>query len=360
MALLEVRDLTVSFNTPDGVVQAVRGLSFDVERGETLAIVGESGSGKSVATQTITGLTRGARVSGSATFDGVELLGAPAKTLQRIRGARIGMIFQDPLSSLHPYYTVGWQIVEMIRAHRPTTSTASARARAAELLGLVGIPNAANRLDDFPHQFSGGMRQRVMIAMAMALDPALLIADEPTTALDVTVQAQVLGVMRRLQEEFGTAIILITHDLGVVAQMSDDVVVLYAGRAMERAPRRTIFYMGHHPYTQGLLASLPVQSGTRERLTPIAGTPPSLIDPPEQCPFAPRCPQVFDRCWQALPLLEPVARDPEHTSACFLPKDGSGGSPETARRLDTAPQEEPEKEPSTQPDAGARKEKESA
>ncbi len=321
MALLEVRDLSVSFATPDGVVRAVRGLSFDVERGTTLAIVGESGSGKSVATQTITGLTRGARVSGSAKFDGVELLGAPTKTLQRIRGARIGMIFQDPLSSLHPYYTVGWQIVEMIKAHRPDTATATARARAAELLALVGIPNAAGRLDDYPHQFSGGMRQRVMIAMAMALDPALLIADEPTTALDVTVQAQVLGVMRRLQEEFGTAIVLITHDLGVVAQMSDDVVVMYAGRAMERAPRRTLFYLGHHPYTRGLLASLPAQGGTRARLTPIGGTPPSLIEPPTRCPFAPRCPHAFDRCWHELPRLEPVANDPDHTSACFLPKD---------------------------------------
>jgi peptide/nickel transport system ATP-binding protein len=360
MALLEVRDLTVSFNTPDGVVQAVRGLSFDVERGETLAIVGESGSGKSVATQTITGLTRGARVSGSAKFDGVELLGAPQKTLQRVRGDRIGMIFQDPLSSLHPYYTIGWQITEMIRAHRPTTSTASARARAAQLLGLVGIPNAATRLDDFPHQFSGGMRQRVMIAMAMALDPALLIADEPTTALDVTVQAQVLGVMRRLQEEFGTAIILITHDLGVVAQMSDDVVVMYAGRAMERAPRRTIFYMGHHPYTQGLLASLPAQGGTRARLTPISGTPPSLIDPPERCPFAPRCPNAFDRCWDELPGLEPVARDPEHTSACFLPKDGSEARPEAARRLDTDAQSEPEDGDGTESRPGSPKEKESA
>ncbi|WP_374969094.1 ABC transporter ATP-binding protein [Terrabacter sp. BE26] len=343
MALLEVRDLSVSFATPDGVVQAVRKVSFDVDRGTTLAIVGESGSGKSVATQTITGLTRGARVSGSARFDGVELIGASAKTLQGIRGAKIGMIFQDPLSSLHPYYTVGWQIVEMIRAHRPQTATATARARAAELLGLVGIPGAAKRLDDYPHQFSGGMRQRVMIAMAMALDPALLIADEPTTALDVTVQAQVLGVMQRLQEEFGTAIVLITHDLGVVAQMSDDVVVMYAGRAMERAPRRTLFYLPHHPYTRGLLASLPAQGGTRTRLTPIAGTPPSLIDPPEECPFATRCPDVFEHCRHEVPRLDPVARDPRHTSACFLPKDGASlrpapgaGRPATVREEESA------------------------
>jgi oligopeptide/dipeptide ABC transporter ATP-binding protein len=319
MALLEVRDLTVSFNTPDGVVQAVRGLSFDVDRGATLAIVGESGSGKSVSAQTITGLTRGARVSGSARFDGIELIRAPARTLQEIRGKRIGMIFQDPLSSLHPYYSVGWQIVEMIRAHESDRSAASARARAADLLGLVGIPHPKKRLHDYPHQFSGGMRQRVMIAMAMALDPDLLIADEPTTALDVTVQAQVLGVMRGLQDEFGMAIILITHDLGVVAEMSDDVVVMYAGRAMEVGGRRTIFYRGHHPYTRGLLDSLPAHGGARSRLTPITGTPPSLIDPPERCPFAPRCPFAFDRCWDELPGLESVDRDPSHTSACFLP-----------------------------------------
>src|SRR6476660_9741538 len=251
MSLLEVRDLRVAFNTPDGVLEAVRGLSFDVDRGTTLAIVGESGSGKSVATQTITGLTRGARVTGSARFDGTELIGADTEVLRRIRGAQIGMIFQDPLSSLHPYYTVGWQLVELIQAHRQV-SKGAAEQRASELLSLVGIPHASKRIHDYPHQFSGGMRQRVMIAMAMALDPALLIADEPTTALDVTVQAQVLGVMRVMQEEFGTAIVLITHDLGVVAQMSDDVVVMYAGRAMERAPRRTIFYLGHHPYTRGL------------------------------------------------------------------------------------------------------------
>src|SRR5664279_3869260 len=207
MALLEVRDLQVSFDTHDGVVRDGRVLSFDVERGKTLAIVGESGSGKSVATQTIAGLTRGARISGSAMFDGTELIDADLSTLRAIRGAQIGMIFQDPLSSLHPYYTVGWQIVEMIQAHDRSTSKSAARKRAAHLLTLVGIPRAESRIDDYPHQFSGGMRQRVMIAMAMALNPALLIADEPTTALDVTVQAQVLGVMRTLQEEFGTCLL---------------------------------------------------------------------------------------------------------------------------------------------------------
>ena len=319
MALLEVRDLRVSFDTPDGTVRAVRGLSFDVEAGQTLAIVGESGSGKSVSTQTIVGLTRGAKVSGTAFFDGTDLITADQATLRRLRGAQIGMIFQDPLSSLHPHYRIGWQIVEMIRAHDRVISKQAARKRAADLLTLVGIPRATERIDDYPHQFSGGMRQRVMIAMAMALDPALLIADEPTTALDVTVQAQVLNVMRRLQDQFGTAIILITHDLGVVAEMADEVVVMYAGAVMERAPRRDIFYRNHHPYTQGLLASLPARSGAR--LTPIPGTPPSLISLPAGCPFASRCPHVFDKCRTEAPPLTDVARDPRHQSACWLPHE---------------------------------------
>jgi oligopeptide/dipeptide ABC transporter ATP-binding protein len=329
VSLLEIRDLEVAFNTSDGVVRAVRGLSFDVDRGQTLAIVGESGSGKSVATQTITGLTRGAKVTGRATFDGVDLLQADRQTLQKIRGARIGMIFQDPLSSLHPYYRVGWQIVEMLRAHDKSISKSAARDRAAYLLSQVGIPHAKERIDDYPHQFSGGMRQRVMIAMAMALEPDLLIADEPTTALDVTVQAQVLTVMRRLQEEMGTAIILITHDLGVVAEMSDQIVVMYAGHAMEKAGRRELFYGYHNPYTEGLLASLPVH-GNAGRLQPIAGTPPSTIDPPARCAFAPRCPYVFDRCWQEDPPLRSVYSDPVHTSACWLPTD------EEARRAERA------------------------
>jgi peptide/nickel transport system ATP-binding protein len=323
MALLEVRDLQVAFDTPDGVVRAVRGLSFDVARGTTLAIVGESGSGKSVATQTITGLTRGAQISGSAVFNGTELIGADGDTLRKVRGAQIGMIFQDPLSSLHPYYTVGWQIVEMIQAHDKSTSKAAARRRAAHLLSLVGIPRAESRIDDYPHQFSGGMRQRVMIAMAMALDPALLIADEPTTALDVTVQAQVLGVMRTLQEEFGTAIILITHDLGVVAEMSDEVVVMYAGVVMERASRRTLFYRHHHPYTEGLLASLPARQKPGERLTPIAGAPPSLISLPKGCPFAARCRYAFDKCKVETPPLATVYEDEGHQSACWLSAEES-------------------------------------
>jgi peptide/nickel transport system ATP-binding protein len=321
VALLEVDDLHVWFDTADGVVRAVRGVSFEVERGKTLGIVGESGSGKSVATQTIVGLTRGASVTGSAMFEGTDLLNATSRELRSIRGAQIAMIFQDPLSSLHPYYRVGWQIVEMLRAHDRSMTRREARARAVDLLGLVGIPRAEDRIDDFPHQFSGGMRQRVMVAMAMALNPALLIADEPTTALDVTVQSQVLQVMQRLQEEFGTAIILITHDLGVIAEMADDVVVMYAGAVMERASRREIFYHHHHPYTEGLLQSLPTHGGTRERLTPIAGTPPSMIGLPPGCPFSPRCRYAFDRCVEETPPLLTVGRDLHHRSACWLPSD---------------------------------------
>ena len=319
MALLEVEDLHVAFNTPDGVLRAVRGLSFSVEEGKTLGIVGESGSGKSVSTQTIMGLTRGARVSGQALFQGEDLLSMSNHQLQRIRGAKVGMIFQDPLSSLHPYYRVGWQIVEMIRVHDKSTSKQQARARAVDLLRLVGIPEPDRRVDDFPHQFSGGMRQRAMIAMAMALNPILLIADEPTTALDVTVQAQVLQVMKRLQEEFGTAIIMITHDLGVIADVADDVVVMYAGKAMETAERDTIFYRRHNPYTEGLLLSLPAYGGERERLQPIPGQPPSLITLPQGCPFRPRCPYAFDKCVEE-PELVDVGRS-THQSACWLPTD---------------------------------------
>ena len=321
MALLEVSDLHVSFPTPDGVVRAVRGLSFAVETGKTLGIVGESGSGKSVSTQTIMGLTRGARVSGQALFEGIDLLAMSPKELRSVRGAKVGMIFQDPLSSLHPYYRVGWQIIEMIRNNHHEISKTKARERAVELLRLVGIPQPDRRIDDFPHQFSGGMRQRAMIAMAMSLNPKLLIADEPTTALDVTVQAQVLQVMRRLQEEFGTAIILITHDLGVVAEVADDVVVMYAGSTMEKADRYETFGAPHHPYTEGLLQSLPAYGGERERLRPIPGQPPSLINLPGGCPFHPRCPYVMDRCRADMPPLFEVGGNPAHTSACWLSRD---------------------------------------
>jgi peptide/nickel transport system ATP-binding protein len=317
VALLEVNDLHVAFNTPDGVVKAVRGVSFAVDRGRTLGIVGESGSGKSVSTQTIVGLTRGARVSGQATLDGEDLLGASPEALRRIRGAKIGMIFQDPLSSLHPYYRVGWQIMEMIRQHERGTSKAKAKQRAIDLLDAVGIPSPRQRVDNYPHEFSGGMRQRVM--MAMALNPAVLVADEPTTALDGTVQAQVLDVMRGVQREFGTAIILITHDLGVIADMADDVVVMYGGQVMERASRRELFYRNHHPYTEGLLKSLPGAAGAG-KLTPIAGTPPSLINPPPGCPFEPRCVHAHDRCSTKPPLLT-ISADGGHESSCWLPAD---------------------------------------
>jgi peptide/nickel transport system ATP-binding protein len=320
VALLEVSDLHVSFNTPDGRLDAVRGLSFSVDEGRTLGIVGESGSGKSVSTQTIMGLVRGARISGQALFEGHDLLSMSSGEMRKVRGAQIGMIFQDPLSSLHPYYRVGWQIVEMIRAHDKDISKSAAHARAVDLLRLVGIPQPDRRVDDFPHQFSGGMRQRAMIAMAMALNPKLLIADEPTTALDVTVQAQVLQVMRRMQEEFGTAIIMITHDLGVIAEIADEVVVMYAGDVMETADRDTIFYNAHHPYTEGLLLSLPAY-GTRDRLVPIAGQPPSLISLPEGCPFRPRCAYSFDKCTQTPPLAPVGGGGLLHLSACWLPAE---------------------------------------
>jgi peptide/nickel transport system ATP-binding protein len=320
VALLEISDLHVSFPTMDGVVQAVRGVSFSVDPGETLGVVGESGSGKSVLTQTIMGLTRGARITGQALFQGRDLLTMSQKELWDVRGAKIGMIFQDPLSSLHPYYRVGWQIVEMIRAHERRTSKAAARARAIDLLRLVGIPQPERRIHDYPHQFSGGMRQRAMIAMAMSLNPTLLIADEPTTALDVTVQAQVLRVMQRMQREFDTAIILITHDLGVIAEVADKAVVMYAGAAMEHAARNEIFYQLHHPYTEGLLRSLPAYGSDRTRLQPIAGQPPSMIDLPGGCPFHPRCPYVMERCFTEVPPLEPVERESRHLSACWLPR----------------------------------------
>jgi peptide/nickel transport system ATP-binding protein len=338
--LLAVEDLSVSFLTPDGVLEAVRGVSFGVDRGKTLGIVGESGSGKSVATQTIVGLTRGAHVSGRALFDGQNLLTMPPRELRRVRGAQISMIFQDPLSSLHPYYRVGWQIAEMIRAHEAVSGDV-ARRRSIELLGLVGIPHPEQRVDDYPHQFSGGMLQRAMIAMAVALNPRLLVADEPTTALDVTVQAQIIGLLERLQAEFGTAIIMITHDLGVLAGMADEVMVMYAGKAMERAPRRTLYHAPHHPYTEGLLGSLPQAGAVGERLVPIPGQPPSLIQPPAGCPFHPRCRYVMDRCSREPPPLLPIGttegdRAGPHESACWLPAALTGTGPEVDAARDRA------------------------
>jgi peptide/nickel transport system ATP-binding protein len=337
MPLLEVDDLRVSFATHDGVVRAVRGVSFAVEEGQTLGIVGESGSGKSVATQTIVGLTRGARVSGSARFEGRDLLGASPAELRSVRGAKIAMIFQDPLSSLHPQHKIGWQIAEMIRAHEQVSKD-KAWARAVELLGLVGIPAPGRRVNDYPHQFSGGMRQRAMIAMALALNPRLIIADEPTTALDVTVQAQILQLIKRVQAEFGTAVILITHDLGVIANVADRVIVMYAGKAMEYADKRTLYHEPHHPYTEGLTGSLP-QQGTREtRLKPIPGQPPSLLRVPGGCPFQPRCGYAMPKCRTTEPPVQPVAGGTAHLSACWLPADliGTGDSVSARRRAAAA------------------------
>ena len=319
MALLEVKDLCVTFASPDGDIRAVQNASFTLEEGRTLGVVGESGSGKSVTMQALLHLARGGRVSGQALFNGQDLLAMNNEELQKVRGAQIGMVFQDPLSSLHPHYRVGSQVVEAIRVHQDV-SKAEARKRVVELFGMVGIPQPAQRISDYPHQFSGGMRQRVMIAMAMALNPQLLIADEPTTALDVTVQAQILDLIEKLQAEHQMAVILVTHDLGVVADIADDVMVMYAGRPVEIADRDTTFTRPHHPYTEGLLASNPVP-GRGTQLTTIPGQPPSLLALPSGCPYHPRCKYAFDKCPKIVPPLDPVDT-PDHRSACLLPHDG--------------------------------------
>ena len=324
MTLLEVKDLNVSFPTADGTVQAVRGVSFTVDAGRTLGIVGESGSGKTVLTQTLLGLTPGGEISGTADFDGTDLLAIGEDQMRKIRGAQISVIFQDPLTSMHPLYKVGWQIEEMIRAHDKSVSKAEAKDRAVELLRRVGIPRADQRVNDYPHQFSGGMRQRAIIAMALSLSPRMIIADEPTTALDATVQAQILDLLLKLQEESNTALIMITHDMGVVADIADDVMVMYAGRAAERATKHDIFYAPHHPYTKGLLESIPNSSARAERLKPITGQPPSLIRLPSGCKFHPRCAYVMDRCLTEEPSLRPVGEDGFHSSACWLPTAAAG------------------------------------
>jgi len=340
VTLLEVRDLTVSFNTADGVVQAVRGVSFGVDAGRTLGIVGESGSGKTVLTQTLLGLTPGADISGSARFDERDLLQLTEEEMRHIRGERISVIFQDPLTSLHPLYKVGWQISELIRAHDKSVSKKDAAERAVELLSRVGIPRAERRVNDYPHQFSGGMRQRAMIAMALALSPQMIIADEPTTALDATVQAQILDLLLRLQRESGTALIMITHDLGVVADIADEVLVMYAGRAAEKAPKREVFYTPHHPYTKGLLESIPSSSAAGDRLRPIAGQPPSLINLPSGCKFHPRCGYVMDRCLSEEPDLRQVGESGFHNSACWLPAGAAGLSEEAEELREEAVHEE--------------------
>jgi peptide/nickel transport system ATP-binding protein len=323
--LLEVRDLTVHFETEDGLVRAVDGVSYTVDRWQTLGIVGESGSGKSVSSLTVMGLTRSrnARISGQVLFNGKDLLTASDDEIRAIRGDDIAMVFQDPLSSLHPFYKVGAQIVEAIRAHREV-SKAQAWDRAVEMLGLVGIPEPRKRAESYPHEFSGGMRQRAMIAMALANDPKLLIADEPTTALDVTVQAQILELIDRVKRDFNIGVILITHDLGVVAETAQSVMVMYAGRAVEHGPAAEVFAAPQHPYTWGLLESMPSVEGKVAHLRAIEGSPPSVIHLPPGCPFHPRCPHRFDPCDKIRPPLVPI--EGGHLDACHL-------EPEDKRRL---------------------------
>jgi peptide/nickel transport system ATP-binding protein len=317
--LLEVKDLKVHFPTDDGLVKAVDGVSFTVDRGETLGVVGESGSGKSVTFLTVLGLInrKAARVEGEVLFQGKNLLELPPDEMQEIRGSRISMIFQDPMTSLHPYYRVGEQIVEAIRTHQDIPKR-EARKQAVEMLRRVGIPRPDERARQFPHEFSGGMRQRAMIAMALSLNPDLLVADEPTTALDVTVQAQILDLIGRLKDEFEASVVIITHDLGVVAEHADHVQVMYAGRVAERGSRSDIYYRAHHPYTWGLLQSITrLDQPKVERLRPIQGLPPSLIFVPPGCPFHPRCPYVMDVCRTVVPPL--LSEDGAHASACHLP-----------------------------------------
>ncbi len=319
MALLDVRELRTSFRTDDGVVKAVDGVSFSVDKGKTLGIVGESGCGKSVTCLTIMGLNnpRNTMSSGEANFKGENLIGLGGTRMRRIRGDEVAMIFQDPMTSLNPVHTIGKQLVEAVMLHRDVSAKA-AKARAREALQEVGIPRADRRIDDYPHQFSGGMRQRVMIAMAMINDPELLIADEPTTALDVTTQAQILALMAKLQQDHETAIVMITHDLGVVAEIADDVVVMYAGHVIEEGTVDAIFTAPQHPYTWGLLGSLPRLDADVERLVQIPGQPPSLLHPPSGCRFHPRCPYVMDQCVRDVPKLAPAGSDSEHLQACWL------------------------------------------
>jgi peptide/nickel transport system ATP-binding protein len=322
VALLDIRDLSTSFRTEDGMVKAVQGVNFSVEKGQTLGIVGESGCGKSVTCLTIMGLNpkRNTASSGEALWKGKDLLTSSSRELREIRGDEISMIFQDPMTSLNPVHTIGRQLIEAVMLHRDVTKRV-ARARALELLKAVGIPKAETRIDDYPHQFSGGMRQRVMIAMALINDPDLLIADEPTTALDVTTQAQILALMKRLQEDFGSAIIMITHDLGVVAEIADEVLVMYAANVVEQAEVHDLFNRPQHPYTWGLMGSLPRLDADVERLTQIPGQPPSLLRPPSGCRFHPRCPYVMEVCKTTVPALEPIANDAEHLQKCHLDQE---------------------------------------
>jgi oligopeptide/dipeptide ABC transporter ATP-binding protein len=334
--LLEVRDLAVSFRTDEGELCAVDRVGLEVRPGEVLALVGESGSGKSVTALTLMGLTRGpnSSISGSAVFDGGNLIGATEDELRRVRGKRISMVFQDPMSSLNPVYRVVDQIVEQVRAHEDVGAD-EARRRAIELLEAVGIPDASRRADSFPHEFSGGMRQRVMIAMALSLDPALLIADEPTTALDVTIQAQIIELLRELNQSRGLSIVLITHDMGVVAEIADRVAVMYAGRIVEQGTLDEVFYDPQHPYTWGLLGSMTrIDRPRPARLPQIPGAPPSLLSLPTGCHFRPRCPHAFEHCPQVPDLRARAEESPSHLDRCWLtpeekrerrPNDGTIG-----------------------------------
>ena len=327
--LLEVRDLKVSFRTEDGVVKAVDGVSFALDKGEVLGIVGESGSGKSVTMMTVMRLIidPNAVFEGQVLYKGRDLMTLSQDAMREVRGSEIAMIFQDPMTSLNPVYRVGQQIAEQILVHEDV-SKSQANARAVDLLGAVGIPNARQRVDDYPHQFSGGMRQRVMIAMALSCNPDLLIADEPTTALDVTIQAQILDLIGRLKSDFDSAVVLITHDMGVVADVADRVMVMYAGRVVERGVKHDLFYDPQHPYTWGLLGSIPrLDRPKPDRLTTIRGIPPSLINLPEGCAFGPRCPHRFERCSQAPPLEDRLRTG--HVDACFLDQETKRARRET-------------------------------
>ncbi len=320
--LLEVKDLKVSFRTEDGLVRAVDGISFSVDEGEVVGIVGESGSGKSVTMMSVMRLINdpNAIYQGEILFKGRNLMGVSQDAMREVRGEEIAMIFQDPMTSLNPVYTVGWQIEEQLNEHNDLNK-GQARQRAIALLTQVGIPKPEQRIDDYPHQFSGGMRQRVMIALALSCNPDLLIADEPTTALDVTIQAQILELVKSLKREFGSAVVLITHDLGVVADIADRILVMYAGRIVEEGNKEQIFYDPQHPYTWGLLGSIArLDRPKARRLTAIAGQPPSLINRPQGCSFRPRCPQAFDRCRSEDPKLTAKVGD-GHLDACHLSVD---------------------------------------
>ncbi|MDR2454719.1 MAG: ABC transporter ATP-binding protein [Bifidobacteriaceae bacterium] len=330
MALLSAQDVYVNLPTEDGVVHAVQGVSFDIEAGEIFGIVGESGSGKSVLTQAITGLMPGSQIAGQVLFDGADLITMAPRQLRQLRGKRIGMVFQDPLSSLHPYFTIGSQITEVIKIHQRGATGSAAKRRAIEMLETVGIPGAAKRFNDYPHQFSGGMRQRVMIAMALVLGPDFIIADEPTTALDVTIQKQILTLLSQMRHDLGTTVIMISHDLGLLASFADRAMVMYAGHQMETGPISSLFTRPAHPYTAGLLRSSPTAEETNDRLVPIQGKAPSLLAVPAGCAFAPRCADAAPACFAARPPQR--VYDDAVTVNCLLQRDP--GLPEPVREVD--------------------------